>query len=479
MLPVSEFRILDINSAYWGVSTDALMEQAGCAVADLVMDRYPTDGRVAVVCGSGNNGGDGFVAARHLIPYKDVDVVLVKPAQTIRTEAARRNYSLVEDNSILIDDTSLDEYSLVIDSVLGLGVSGRLREPFLSAVEAISSFVGPIVSVDCPSGMGADVAVFPDLTITFHDVKEGMGEHNCGEIVVADIGIPYEAGAFTGPGEAQLYPIPGIDSHKGQNGRVLIVGGGPYTGAPALAGLASYRTGCDLVHISTPRSSCPAVSSYSPMLLTHCLEGDILDGTHTRHIMDIVPDVDAVLIGPGLGRAEVTLEAIGDILKLIDIPVVLDADGITAYGLLDEPPTLDNLVLTPHAREMENITGEACPSDLDERAQQVVRTAASLDATILLKGTVDMISDGRRLKMNRSGNSAMTVGGTGDVLAGAVAGLMSKGLSPFDSARLASYLNGSAGEMAFLEQGYGMMATDILDRLGPSLMSALEYGRGI
>ncbi len=480
MLPPSEFRIIDINSAYWGVSVETLMEQAGCAVADLVIDRYPGDGRVAIVCGSGNNGGDGFVAARHLLPYRDVDVLLVKPSSTIRTDVSKKNFNMVKHRSMSFEDADLKNYSLVIDAILGLGVVGGIKEPFTSAIHAVSRFTGPLVSVDCPSGIGTEQAVVPDVTVTFHDVKEGMDEDNCGEIVITDIGIPSEAVKFTGPGEAQRYPVPRPESHKGENGRLLVVGGGPYTGAPALAGMAAYRAGSDLVRIAIPNDIHSIVASYSPELICHGLEGSILKRKHIEEVLRICEKVDTVLIGPGLGVDEETIRAIKTFIAECDKPLVIDADAITALGSYYQDIDFSGrAVITPHRQEMEKLTGIKSPDEVEELADYIRETANKVGATILFKGQVDIISDGRHIKFNRTGNVSMTVGGTGDVLAGTVAGLLSKGCSPYDSARLGAYINGMAGEKAFQFQGYGMIASDILNHIGPSLIEALEFGKGI
>lgn len=480
MLPSSELRVIDINAAYWGVSVETLMEQAGCAVADLVMERFPGDGRVAVVCGSGNNGGDGFVAARHLLPYREVDVLMVKPSSTIRTEVAKRNFDLVEAQSLPFNDADLSNYFLVIDAILGLGVRGEIREPFASVIDAVSGFDGPLISVDCPSGLGTEQAIIPDITMTFHDVKEGMDESNCGEIIITDIGIPLEAIQFTGPGEAQRFPIPQIGSHKGQNGRVLVIGGGPYTGAPALAGMAAYRSGADLVRLAVPQNVHTIIASYSPDLICHGMGDSILRRGDIEEVLQLCDKVDAVLVGPGLGADEETLRAVGTLITECEQPLVIDADAITSLGLLLQDFDFGGrAVITPHRRELEHLTDTEAPVEIAELSEHVRSVASSLNATVLLKGQVDIVSDGHNIKFNRTGNVSMTVGGTGDVLAGTVAGLLSKGCSPYDSARLGAYINGVSGEKAFRSQGYGMMASDILQHIGPSIIEALEYGRGI
>ncbi len=474
MLPVSEFRVLDVNSAHWGVSVEMLMEQAGCAVSDLVLERFPDKERIAVVCGSGNNGGDGFVAARHLLPYRDVEVLLVKHESSIRTEAARRNYRMVAESSMMLSEAGLGEYDLIVDAVLGLGVSGEVREPHASALKMMASAASPVVSVDCPSGLGTPQAIRPDVTVTFHDLKEGMDEDSCGEIVVADIGIPLEAATFTGPGEAMLYPMPLSSSHKGQNGRVLVLGGGPYTGAPALAALGAYRIGSDLVHIATPRRSFQIVASYSPMFITHCLSGDHLQEADVDDVLDLARFADVLLIGPGLGGGADTLAAVAAVIEDCPLPMVLDADAVSA--LAHARSAGGEVLVTPHKRELERLTGEPCPDDIEERAEYVRSASSGSGAVVLLKGAVDVISDGVRTKLNRSGCPGMTVGGTGDVLAGMCAGLAAKGMGLFDAARLGSYIAGIAGERAEASQGPGMMATDMLDHIGPALTAAQDFG---
>ncbi|HIJ00876.1 MAG TPA: NAD(P)H-hydrate dehydratase [Candidatus Methanomethylophilaceae archaeon] len=478
MLPISEFHVLDINSAFWGVSTETLMEQAGCAVADVVLNRYPNANRIAVVCGSGNNGGDGFVAARHMIPYRDVDVLMVKPPSSIRTKASQKNYQLIEEYSQPLENADLNKYQLIVDAILGVGLKGEVVEPYATAIKQISSVDAPIVSVDCPSGLGTQLAVLPEITVTFHDIKEGMNEISCGEIIVADIGIPWEAINLTGPGEASLYPLPQMDSHKGENGRLLVIGGGPYTGAPALAALAAYRSGCDLVYVATTTTCANIVASYSPIIITHDLPGKIINSEHLDLLYQLSKKSDAVLIGPGIGTSPDTLDAIFDFLSDCDKAVIIDADAISVARSAFDGSSPD-ILITPHKREMERLTGEECPSDIEERREYVQSKASEWGATVLLKGAVDIISDGRRVKMNRTGIPAMTVGGTGDVLAGIASGLMSKGMSSYDAARLAAYVNGTAGERVFLLHGYGLVATDLLEHIGKIIKDAMDFGKEI
>ncbi len=461
MLPYTEFRILDINAESLGVPTSQLMENAGRVVAKVVSEHYGSRKRILVACGTGNNGGDGFVAARYLKRDNKVSVLLAHPAGEIKTAIAREAFLAVKD--LLVDNVKLADYDLIIDALLGTGLKGNLSEPYSGLIERINQSARPVVAVDVPSGLGTDIMVRPTITVTFHDMKEGMTKENSGEIVVMDIGIPSDAAKYIGPGEFVLYPLPSPDSHKGMNGRVLVVGGGPYTGAPALAGLGAYRIKVDLVRIATPTRSYLPVAGYSPNFIVHELTDDILTDKDVPRVMELIKRVDAVLIGPGLGNAEETLHAIREVVRACDKPLVIDADAITAVSE-DRSVLIGKAgVITPHAGEFMTLSGEKLPADYDMRRKPAMDLAKALGFTILLKGRIDVVADGQRCKLNRTGNAGMSVGGTGDVLAGEVAGLLSRGVAPYDAARIAAYVNGAAGDLAYQTFGFSLLATDVID----------------
>jgi hydroxyethylthiazole kinase-like uncharacterized protein yjeF len=349
--------------------------------------------------------------------------------------------------------------------MLGIGISGEIKEPYLSCINTLNSSKIQVLSIDVPSGLGSKNPVHPNLTVTFHDVKEGMSKENSGEIVVVDIGIPNEAEKFLGPGEFVYFPKPKEDSHKGDNGRVLIVGGGPYTGAPALAGLAAYRMGVDLVHIATPSKTYQIIASYSPNFIVHRFTGDVFVEKDIEIIENIMDKIDTVIIGPGLGDHLETSNAILKFIQNCSKPLVIDADAIKPVAGNLKILKNCNGVITPHAGEFKTLSGEMIKSDINERAEQIKDFAKKLGFTLLLKGKIDLISDGEGVKFNRTGNPAMTVGGTGDVLAGMTGAMLSKGVSPFNSARIATFTNGTAGDLAFKDLGFSMMATDIIDKI--------------
>src|SRR2546426_830915 len=393
MISPAEMRVLDRNAQYFGVSILELMENAGKAVADAARSEFAAAGKsVLVLCGTGNNGGDGLVAARHLAKDARVTVLLARSPDQFATPEAAKNFERLRDVQILAgldkSEEAIAAAELLIDALLGIGVEGPLREPYAALIRQMNASGKPILSVDVPSGFGTDRPVRPTVTVTLHDVKEGMTAENSGRIRVADIGIPTKIATMIGPGEFTLYRVPRATSHKGQNGRVLVIAGGPYTGAPALVGYGALGVGADLIHVATPALAASVVASYSPMFIVHPLVGHRLLREDTRQTVDL---------------------------------------AARAFG-----------------------------------------------ATILLKGHVDIVTDGTRMKFNYTGNPGMTVGGTGDVLCGVVTGLMSKGMSPFDAARPGAFTNGHAGDLAFKVKSYGLTSVDVAENLGRVLAEFLS-----
>jgi hydroxyethylthiazole kinase-like uncharacterized protein yjeF len=481
MIPFEEVSVLDRNAQYLGIPNSQLMENAGKAVADHVMRRYNlAHKKVTVICGSGNNGGDGFVAARFLRVHAEVTVVLLADEKNIISDIARLNFSKIKGKlKTLVMPANLGELinssDIIIDAMLGVGVRGKLREPYASVVKKLNASHRQIVSVDVPTGMGTELAVHPSMTVTFHDVKEGMEKAKCGKVVVADIGIPKEAELYLGPGEYAYLPRPSPASHKGDNGRLVVVGGGPFTGAPAFSAFAAYRMGVDLVRILTPSSAASIIASYSPAFIVHALPGQGLNASHVEDVTSALNDCDAMVIGPGLGAVPDSLAAICDILSHCQKPVVIDADAIRAVGQNRKVLKGLKAVITPHAGEFTLLTGEKLPEDLEGKARAVKNWAKRLELTILLKGHGDIISDGTHLKYNRTGNPGMTVGGTGDVLTGIVGALLAKKVSPYNAARIAAMTNGYAGDLAFADMGYSIGPIDVACRITDTLKKYVEW----
>lgn len=475
MISETEMKVLERNSEYFGVPTIHLMENAGRGVAQFVRETIKdTKKDILILCGPGNNGGDGFVAARYLTQYYKVTVFLV--GTEIKTELASRNFQQLQTYEVKIYhlphdvDRLIAENDVLIDALLGTGFTGELKEPYATIVKKLNQTTGKtIISVDVPTGLGSRQAITPQFTITFHDIKIGMNKENSGEIHVVDIGIPKEALSSVGPGELSVfYPRPAKQSHKGQNGIVLVIGGGPYIGAPALSGLAALRAGVDLVYIATPKRSWEPIAAFSPNFIVHDLPSEMLTKDDIPRIEELLGKCTAVILGPGLGAAHETEEAIIPLVGRIITekkPLVLDADAIKP--LSENLSVIKNTatVVTPHVGEFKKLTGITLSQDLDTRINTVKEWAANIGVTIFLKGYIDILSDGTSVKQNKVHNEAMTVGGTGDVLAGIIGALLSKGVTPFNAARIAAFLNGEAGNQAFEKNYYGLLATDIIDEI--------------
>ena len=507
MLSSKEIHVLDINSEFYGVPTIKLMENAGKNIADFINKKLKLKNKnIVIFCGIGNNGGDGFVAARHLSNRYNVTIFIAGKPTDIRTDISKKNFQKIKNNKKIkiydIKHTSkiaelISKNNLIIDSMLGIGLSGELREPYNTIVKQINNTKNKtILSVDVPTGFGTNNYVKADYTITFHDTKKGMNSNNCGKIITADIEIPKKAQEYVGPGELKIYyPTPKKESHKGDNGRLLIIGGGPYYGAPALSSFAAQRTGVDLVIIATPKKVAKAVTSYSPLLIKpvklakhlakisptlivkELNDENNLVSSDIKIIEKQINKSDALLIGPGLGTEKQTQETVKKIIKKFTEQkkaIVIDADAIRVVGNKQDLIKNTKTVLTPHAGEFTHLTGVKLTNDVKKRKQTVEKWAKKLGVTIVLKGPLDIISDGETTKLNDIHNPAMTVGGTGDVLAGIIAGLLSKGVEPFNAARIGIFINGAAGNLAFEKYSYGLIATDIIEQIPTVLKKYLS-----
>ncbi|CQH57718.1 bifunctional NAD(P)H-hydrate repair enzyme Nnr [Halobacterium hubeiense] len=477
MITSERMAAVDRNAAAVGVPRKQLMESSGNAVARAVRESADAGASVAVVAGRGNNGGDAFVAARFLGEY-DVTVHLLGRPETITTDISRENWDALQQAEIpteVVKDSAalnLGDPDVVVDAVLGTGVSGAPREPEATAIEAINDADAMVVAVDVPSGMDVDtgetpgVAVEADRVVTFHDTKPALADRE--NVTVADIGIPEAAELFVGPGDLQqLERDP--HAHKGDFGRVLVVGGGPYTGAPALSAQAALRAGADLAYLAVPDSIAETVQGYSENLIVDSYAGKRLLPEHVDEILERAANVDVVVLGPGLGDADETLAAVRQFLAAYDGRAVVDADGLE---VVPEVETDADLVCTPHQGELRKMGGRV-DEDWRERAEAVESFAADLGQTVLVKGAYDVISDGETTRVNRTGNPGMTVGGTGDVLAGATAAMFSA-LDAVPAASVGAYANGAAGDRVVDEHGYGLLATDLLDALPAALWGGAD-----
>lgn len=475
MITIEEMAVVDANAAALGVPQKQLMESSGRAVAQAVRERAEPEDDVVIVAGRGNNGGDSFVAARFLDAYEPT-VLLLGRAETISTEITRENWTALDrgeyDAQEVRDsrDLGLGSPDLIVDGLLGTGVRGSPRDPAHTAIERINESDGTVVSVDVPSGMDANtgtvasVAVDADHVVTFHDTKPGL-ESSEQSVTVADIGIPAMADTLVERGDLlRLGRAP--DSHKGDNGTVLVIGGGPYTGAPALSAQAALAAGADIVRVACPESVASTVQGFNEALITTPLAGERLGPDHVSELLETADGADTVVLGPGLGADDESLAASRSFLSSFEGTCVVDADPL---GVVAEVTDTDaSLICTPHAGEFQRMGGD--PSDgWRDRMSDIRSLATDIGATVLLKGQYDVISDAERTRVNRSGTPKMTVGGTGDVLAGVVGALASV-LDPIHAAAIGAYVNGRAGEGASNEQA-SISPLDLIDNV-PEVLNA-------
>jgi NAD(P)H-hydrate epimerase len=492
LISTKEMRILDKNAEYFGISRLQLMENAGRSIAYEVISRFNKNkANIEVFCGLGGNGGDGFVAARHLISegFK-VKVFLAGRADRIVDISSKKNWEMLKNIYSLVNLTEIYDSSLLpelkaevtIDALLGFGLKQNPRPPISQIIKKINETETYCISVDVPSGLDSDIgveygeAVKANLTISFHKKKMGLvkAKEFVGELIIKKIGIPEEIEKFTGPGDViEINEIRPDNSYKGNYGRLLIIGGGEkYSGAPILSALAALRTGTDLVTIATPHKTAYSISSYSPNLITLKLSGENLEKADVPVIEKQMNKTTSIIIGPGLGNKKETKETVLEIIKIAhlkQIPILLDADGLNAFS--EEPFRIKiPSVLTPHLREYKNLSGKNLSSDLDKRIESVKLTARDLSTVILLKSHIDIISDGEKTKINFTGNPGMTVGGTGDVLSGIVGSLLAKGFCPMEAATAGAFINGAAGDFVLTQKGYHIVASDIIDWI-PKIMN--------
>jgi hydroxyethylthiazole kinase-like uncharacterized protein yjeF len=496
-----------------GIPSLVLMENAGRQVVAAIEAAYEShlDGRVAVLCGRGNNGGDGFVVARTLLQRGiDTSVFVIGSLTDVRGDArtnldilGRLGVTVVEVNDEQAWELHFSEIarcSLIVDAIFGTG----LRSPVAGMMETVIADVNasdiPVVSVDLPSGMSADTphlvgdCIDASLTVTLAAPKLPLvlppGEAYAGDVVIADIGIPHDViEGLEGPHVELLTPeqLRGLvapraaDSHKGDFGRLTLVSGSTgKTGAAYLAALGALRSGAGLVTVATPKSCLHTIASMGPAYMTASLPEDdaglvIADGV--ERVLELTHDV--VACGPGLGRSRGVAEFVRALIDRATCPLVLDADAITV--LADDPGRLTgseerDVIITPHPGEMARLIGASIAEVQANRTEVAGNFATTHRVYVVLKGhrTVIATPDGH-IFINPTGNPGMATGGTGDVLTGMIAAWLAQLLDAEAACRLAVFLHGAAGDLAEAREGQAaMMATDLLEHLGEALASLLR-----
>lgn len=502
MLPILtpiETAELDRASVERGVTVETLMENAGRAVARaaaaLAGGSYGR--RAVVVSGKGNNGGDGLVAARYLSRWgMGVTVVMLGDPAALRG-AALMNFRRFEEwggrwrpwsEGALARE--IDRADVVVDAVFGTGFRGSPEGSFGRAIELINERGSAVVAVDIPSGVEGESgavrgqAVFADVTVTLGVLKPGVvfhpGADHAGVVEVADIGFPSELvhadlWMVEGPDVAGLVPTRAPESHKRDAVVVVLAGSRTMTGAAVLTASAAYRAGAGLVTLAVPEGILPvvqeAITEATFLPLPETEEGTVHAGAWTI-LRERLEQADAGAFGPGLTTNESTADLVRRAVLESPVPFVLDADGLNAFAgrgaHLAERGS--QAVLTPHAGEFGRLAGLSSREVLEDRVGLVRKAAAEFGCPILLKGSRTLVAEpSGTVRVNPTGGPVLATGGTGDVLTGAIAALLARGLEPADAAVLVAYVHGVAGALCAAELGEGTVATDVLDRLPRAL----------
>jgi hydroxyethylthiazole kinase-like uncharacterized protein yjeF len=465
-----------------------LMERAGAGVARAV-ERLAADGRVAVVCGKGNNGGDGLVAARLLRDAgREVTVVCVAPPEELTGDARANLERLTGERPLQLGGGALADTSVAVDALLGTGFRGEPNGAIGEAIDTINRLGAPVVSVDVPSGVDASTgvvggaAVGAAATVSFHAAKPGLwihpGKGHAGEVETIDIGIPRGAPSegsigLIEPSVLDVLPRRGASSTKFTSGHVLIVGGSRgLTGAPRMAAEASLRAGAGYVTACVPASLQSLIASaVTPEIMSRGLSDD--DGNLRLEAVASVLEAGrggALALGPGLGRDEQACEFARALARAAEVPLVLDADGLGAHaGRLEQlagraAPT----VLTPHAGELGRLLELDSVEIERERLRHAREAARRAGAVVVLKGDDTLVVEpGGRVAVSPGGAPGLATAGTGDVLTGVIGALLGQGLEAFAAAAAGVWLHLAAGREAARRLGVaeGVIATDVIAAL--------------
>ncbi|MCX6346227.1 MAG: NAD(P)H-hydrate dehydratase [Armatimonadetes bacterium] len=525
LVTAEEMRALDACATKkYGIPSLILMENAGRAVSDAaleMMDDMPEFSNVLIIAGPGNNGGDGFVAARHL-HNAGVGVTIYYFGDRDKAKGdALTNIEIAEKMGLEIDSSrdldrlksAIKDADLIIDALLGTGVKGELRPEIAAVIGCINSRQGRILAVDIPSGRDADTgvalgpslseghvledAVIATMTVTFAHKKLGMvvdagGKYDSGKVIVAEIGIPREelypdrAGVFalTSSDMFPYFPPRSVDANKGDYGHLAVIAGSVgMTGAAALAAEAALRSGAGLVTVAVPES----LNDIMEAKLTEAMTIPVPEGNARAFgmasldkVLEIINKCDGAAIGPGFGRDADTIAFTKELIRRLEKKSVIDADAL--YAISDDLSVLKDskaeLVLTPHPGEMARLIGTTVAEVQSNRLEVARKFAADYGVTLVLKGARTIIAEpGGNAFINTTGTPGMATGGAGDVLTGLLGGLLVQEVDSqtYMKANMAVYIHGEAGELAAKRLGESaMIASDVVNCLS-DVIKKFEY----
>lgn len=488
-----------------------LMEAAGSRVVDAIVEQYGdiTGQVITIVCGKGNNGGDGLVAARYLHEKgAKIEIFLTGRADTVEGDAMT-NLKRAEKIGLYvkeiddIDDFSIDYNSnIIIDAIFGTGFSGDIKAPYDEIIFKINDHPASVVAIDAPSGLDgatgavAEPCVRADLTVTFGLPKFGQalypGKEYCGLLLVADIGFPDEAiekedidrYLLMEDEAAAMLPRRAPDSHKGDFGKLFVLAGSEgYTGAAAMTAEAGLRSGTGLVILGCPSG----LNDIFEQKLTEVMTRPLPQVRKKRclalrglgEVREMVKWADAVAVGPGIGTYHETRDLVFRLISKLDKPAIFDADAlnILAKNMDYLKGHSAPLVISPHPGEMSRLTGKTIEQIQKNRIDIALEFAEKFNLVCILKGAPSVIAaPSGQVWINPTGNEGMATAGSGDVLTGLIGGFLAQGLMDIDAAVLGCYVHGKAGDLAMENLGArGMIAGDILHMV-PEALREMEEG---
>ena len=478
MKEADQFTIQKLN-----VPSLELMEKAALSCVAVMKEKKLDLSNVCVVCGSGNNGGDGFAIARILADEgRNVTVVMAGNMERATKETLYQIEKLRKREIEIINEFILSEYTLVVDAIFGVGLSRNIEGRYKELIEQLNQSAGTKMAVDISSGISADngkvlgIAFQADYTVTFQAEKLGHifypGKEYSGEVIVKDIGISeryfqdnkdvsivYEKEEYR-----KMFPVRKEDSHKGTYGKLLVIAGSKgMSGAAYMNAIAAYMSGAGLVQIYTAEENRIILQSLLPeAIITTYTDYD------EKQLTELTEWADAICIGSGIGVSAVSGKILKTVICEAFVPVVIDADGLnilSEHKWYLEKKKHNKYILTPHMKEMSRLTGEEIGTIKADRKQILDEFSQKYQVTCVLKDSRTMIKEPeKRHVINTSGNSAMAKGGSGDVLAGIIAGLLVQTKECYDAAVLGTYIHGTCGDVARREKGsYSVMARDLIE----------------
>lgn len=483
-----------------GISMYQLMERAGHSVFEAMLAHYPELKKVLVVCGSGNNGGDGYVVAR-LALQSGIEVVVaslnLNEELTGDSQIARQAYvnaggQISDASKLKLED--FQQYSVIVDALIGTGLKDKVTGKKRKLIQIINSCPADVIAVDLPSGLLADSGVVvedgieADITVTFIGLKLGQfvadGPDVCGKVIFSGLDIeqqfadlvPATASFFQGQQAHNLYNRK-QNSHKGSFGHLVCVGGGKgMAGAVFMAAKSALRSGVGKVSVITHPDNVALITSLGPEVMVHGFEGQELDTV----LINKIHLANAIVIGPGLGSdtwAQVLFSACKQQLKHSKAAVLLDADGLNILSLdFNNWEFSGELVLTPHPLEAARLLASSTAEICQNRLQAAQLLASKYKACIVLKGCGSLVADHHHVSVNGSGNPGMATAGMGDVLSGVIAANLANQtqlqVCLHNKVKYAVYLHGLAGDFAAKNGEVGIIATDVIEQL-PKAISHL------